>query len=113
MSPHSSEVKKSRNFNPITRKETKYASEIFKTWCAKTIQDMSFSNFMNFSFSAFGLISTAFLQKFPLMQHAVIRTERKKSLQGRAFFIAGNNLHRNGDTSSYGKMKRSLQKSDR
>ena len=49
---------------------------------------------------------------FPLMQHAV-RTVRK-SHQRRAFFIAGNNLYRDGKTSRVTeKQRRCLQQSDR
>ena len=64
---------------------------------ALKLQDISSSNFMTFSVSAFGIISTAFLYKFLLMQH-VVRTVRK-SLRRSASFVAVNNLHRNGETS--------------
>ena len=64
---------------------------------ALKLQQISFSNFMTFFVSAFGLISTAFLYKFPLMQH-VVRTVQK-SFRRRASFIAGNYLHQNGETS--------------
>ena len=63
---------------------------------ALKLQDITFSNLMTFSVSVFGLISTAFLN-FPLMQH-VVRTVRK-SFRRRVSFTAGNNLHRNGETS--------------
>ena len=60
MSLHSSEGRKLGTFNPVSRGETNNASEIFKLGALK-LQDISFSNFMTFSVSAFGLISTDFL----------------------------------------------------
>ena len=51
---------------------------------ALTLQLISFSNFMTFSASAFGLISTAFFYEFPLIQD--VRTVRK-SLRRRASVI--------------------------
>ena len=75
------------------------------------LQHITFSNITTFSVSVFGLISTAFLYKFP---YATCCSHRSEVASKNGIFPSWEQSpSKLRDLTSYGKIKRCLQKSDR